>query len=332
MINADPLSLSPPPIAPVDDLSRPLWSVMIPTFNCAHQAADTLESVLAQAPSPDAMEIVVVDDASSDDIAAVVARHGGRVRLHQQPKNLGVPENLTDALRRSRGMLIHVLHGDDQVLPGFYRAMEEAFADPEIGAAYCRQVFIDQQGNRTGLSPLEQQTIGRLPDALRFLASEQRIMTPSICVRRAAYERLGGFHPALSCAEDWEMWVRIARHYPIAYIPDALALYRMQDVSNTGRNMRSGRDVMLNGVAIDIIKSHLPPQIADRTAARTKGIYARSALAAARNFARHGDIPAALAQFRAALRLSKAPRTLAAGARTLLGIGRASLRREAAHG
>lgn len=326
-MSVDPLKLSPPPIAPVaDGAPRPLWSVMIPTFNCAHQAAETLASVLAQAPSPDAMEIVVVDDASTDDIAEVVARHGGRVRLHRQPDNLGVPENLTDALRLSRGSLVHLLHGDDQVLPGFYRAMEQAFADPDIGAAYCRQIFVDQQGNRMGVSPLEKTDAGRLPDALSFLASEQRIMTPSICVRREAYERLGGFHPVLKCAEDWEMWVRIAKHYPIAYIPEPLASYRMQDASNTGRNMRSARDVAFNGMAIEIIRSHLPPRIANRTAARTRGVYARSALTAAHNFARRGDLPAALAQFRAALRLSKAPVTLAAGARTLLGIARASLR------
>lgn len=325
---ADPFALSPPPIPPVTDgQPRPLWSVMIPTFNCAHQAAETLASVLAQAPSPDAMEIMVVDDASADAIADVVARHGGRVRLHRQPSNLGVPENLTDALRLSRGHLVHLLHGDDQVLPGFYQAMEQAFADPEVGAAYCRQIFMDQQGNRVGISLLEQEQMGRLPDALRFLASEQRIMTPSICVRRAVYEKLGGFHPALNCAEDWEMWVRIAKHYPIAYIPEALARYRMQDASNTGRNMRSARDVAFNGVAISIIKSHLPAPIARKTAAKARSLYARSALTTARNFARRGDIPAALAQFRAALRLSKAPRTLTAGMRTLLGIGRASLQR-----
>lgn len=324
----NPLALSPPAILPVEDgKPRPRWSVMVPTFNCAHQVGETLASVLRQAPPLEEMEIVVVDDASSDHIAEVVVKHGDRVRFHQQAFNLGVPANLTEALRLSRGTFVHLLHGDDRVLPGFYRAMDDAFRDPEVGAAYCRHVFVNDEGKSLETGPLVQATTERLPDALRFLATEQRIMTPSMCVRRVAYERLGGFHPALSCAEDWEMWVRIASRYPIAYIPDVLAAYRMQAKSNTGRNMRSGRDVVLNGVAIEIIRSHLPEEIAEHTAAAARKTYARSALAAAREFADGGDMQAAFAQFRAALQLDRAPATLALGARTLLGIGRALLSR-----
>lgn len=316
-----------PVIEPVGDGARPNWSVMIPTFNCAHQVGETLASVLCQAPSADEMEIVIVDDASDDDIESVVARFGDRVRFHRQSQNLGVPTNLTEALRLSRGQIVHLLHGDDLVLPGFYHTIEQAFADPEIGAAYCRQIFIDQQGERIGLSPLEQAQMGRLPDALRFLASEQRIMTPSICVRRAAYERLGGFHPALRCAEDWEMWVRIARDYPIAYIPEPLAAYRMQQASNTGRNMRSARDVFFNGLAIELIRQHLPRDIADHTAAGARRTYAGSALITARDFARKGDIGGALTQTRAALKLDRSASTLLSAVRTLTRIGSGALRK-----
>lgn len=321
-------TLSPPAIAPVTDGPRPLWSVMVPTYNCAPQAAETLNAVLCQAPGPDRMEIVVVDDASSDDIAGVVARHEGRVRLHRQPRNLGVPANLTEAIRLSRGRLIHLLHGDDLVDRGFYAAMERAFADEEAGAAYCRYAYMDEGGEEVGLGPPAMDHMGRLPDALRFLASEQRIMTPSICVRREAYEKLGGFHPALRCAEDWEMWVRIARHYPIVYVPDVLARYRMQTNSNTGRNVRLARDVEYNGIAIDLIRAHLPAEIANDVAARARRTYARSALDTARDCARHGDVAAAFAQLRGAVRLDRSMGTLLAGAGMLLRTGAASLGRK----
>ncbi|HZG65515.1 MAG TPA: glycosyltransferase, partial [Herpetosiphonaceae bacterium] len=68
-------------ITPVrDGAPRPLWSVMIPTYNCARYLRGTLESVLAQDPGPDHMQIEVVDDGSQDDPAAVVAEVGrGRV-------------------------------------------------------------------------------------------------------------------------------------------------------------------------------------------------------------------------------------------------------------
>ncbi len=325
-----PPVIAPPVIVPVADPDRPLWSVMIPTYNCARQAAEALTSVLCQAPGPDRMEIVVVDDASIDDITDVVARHEGRVRLHRQPINLGVPGNLNAALQLSLGRIVHLLHGDDLVEPGFYEAMEEAFTDKAAGAAYCRHIFIDQDGREVAHSALELVQMGRLPDALGFLAAEQRIMTPSICVRREAYERLGGFHPALHCAEDWEMWVRIARDYPIVYVPQPLARYRMQANSNTGRNVSTARDVAFNGIAIEMIRGHLPADIAGQVATRARHTYARSALETAKDCARRGDVSAALAQLRGALRLSRSAGTLIAAARTLVRIVAASLWRRSA--
>ncbi len=319
-MSADPTSLSPPSIASAAEERRPLWSVMIPTYNCAHLARETIASVVAQAPGPERMEIVVVDDASSDDIVEAVAKYGRRVKLHRQPHTIGVPGNLTEAIRLSRGQLIHILHGDDLVMPGFYDTMADALTDAEAGAAFCRYVYIDGEGREKGLGPLAMSRMGRLPDALRFLASEQRIMTPSICVRREVYERLGGFHPALRCAEDWEMWVRIARDYPIVYVPLVLARYRMQGDSNTGRNVASAHDVHFNGLAIDIIRTHLPPDIADEVAGQAKRIYARAAFDTARACARRGNFRAAAAQIRAGLRLDRSPATWVAGVVTLLRI------------
>jgi hypothetical protein len=99
-------------IAPVPPgVVRPLWSVMIPTFNCAAYLRDTLASVLEQDPGRDVMQIEVVDDHSTrDDPAAVVAELGrGRVEFFRQPRNTGVTTNLTTALQRSRGHLVHLL-------------------------------------------------------------------------------------------------------------------------------------------------------------------------------------------------------------------------------
>ena len=124
---------------------------MIPTYECARTLPSTIESVLVQAPPDDAMEIVVVDDASREDIAGVVARYGNRVGLHRQPRNLGVPENLTACIRLSRGEIVHILHGDDQVKPGFYAAMSRAMEQADVGAAFCRQIFVDSAGaSRSG--------------------------------------------------------------------------------------------------------------------------------------------------------------------------------------
>src|SRR5215211_1793383 len=97
-------------------VERPLWSVMIPTYECAGYLRQTLRSVLAQDPGPEVMQIEVVDDASTDDPAAVVAElGGGRVDFFRQPRNVGHVENFNTCLRRAQGRLVHLLHGDDAV-------------------------------------------------------------------------------------------------------------------------------------------------------------------------------------------------------------------------
>src|ERR1700740_632053 len=111
-----------PRFAPVPSaVKRPLWSVMIPTFNCAKYLRETLASVLAQDPGPEQMQIEVVDDCSDKDDPAGGVKELGRCRVlfHRKSVNEGAIQNFNTCLERSRGHLIHVLHGDDLVEPGF---------------------------------------------------------------------------------------------------------------------------------------------------------------------------------------------------------------------
>ena len=301
--------------------SRPVWSIMIPTYNCGHFLRETLASVLAQDRGPDVMQIEVVDDRSTRDDPQLVVDSlgGGRVDFFRQPRNLGVVGNLNACLLRARGRLVHLLHGDDMVQDGFYRRMEATFERyPEIGAAFCRHIFIDEDGRQLSLADLEQEASGLLEDGLRRLASEQRIMTPSIVVRRAVYERLGGFDRRLACAEDWEMWVRVAAHYPIAYEIEPLAVYRMHADSNTGRHLRTGEDVRYTRAAIDMFATYLASDMAPVVVGRAKETYALAALRTAAAMAERRDAAAMVAQVREALRLSRSRRVVRQTVRTLV--------------
>src|SRR4051812_13573109 len=118
---------SPPLIAPVDNtIKRPLWSVMIPTYNCSAFLRETLESVLLQDPGAEKMQIEVIDDASTDaDIEQLVAEIGkGRIGFFRQPVNQGSLRNFETCLNRSKGEWVHILHGDDVVVKGFYNEIE----------------------------------------------------------------------------------------------------------------------------------------------------------------------------------------------------------------
>ena len=307
--------------APVaDGTERPRWSVMIPTYNCARFLRETLESVLAQDPGPEHMQIEVVDDASSDDPASVVDAVGkGRVAFFRQPSNQGQIGNLSTCVERSRGEIVHLLHGDDYVLPGFYDAIGRGLvSSPESGAAFCRWKVIDADGREVSVGEPEQENAGPIADALARLASEQRIVTPSIVVRREVWERLGGFDSRLRCAEDWEMWVRIAAHYGVWYEPQLLAAYRRHDRSNTSRSTRNAEELRYSKMAIDLFEPLLPRDEARNIVSRAKRAYARTALCNAEAFAEEPDWPAVRANLAMAARLDPSARTLASAARTLL--------------
>lgn len=307
-------------VLPLPDGDRPRWSVMIPTYNCARYLEATLRSVLAQDPGPEAMQIEVVDDHSTaDDPEEVVARlGGGRVDFYRQPENVGVVANMNACLQRSRGEIVHLLHGDDLVLEGFYRTLgDRLWVHPEAGAAYCRHLYVDERGHRLDIAPHDPAVSGILAEGARFLAAEQRIMTPCIVVRRSVYEQLGGFDDRLACAEDWEMWVRVAARFPVYYEERPLACYRLHDDSNTGRNLRNGLSLDHTRLAIELFADYFEP--AERRAVRRTAFsrYAESGLEAARNFQSRGDAAAARAQLRAVWRLERSPRTAAGIARVL---------------
>jgi glycosyltransferase involved in cell wall biosynthesis len=296
------------------DGPRPLWSVMIPTFNCSRYLGDTLSSVLAQDPGPDLMQIEVVDDHSNeDDPEAIVRRIGqGRVQFYRQARNVGIAKNFATCLNRSRGRLVHLLHGDDCVRDGFYAKLGPAFdAHPEIGAAFCRHIFMDADGHWLSLSHLEQRESAILDKGLERLAQEQRIMTPSIVVRRAVYEQLGGFDSRLICSEDWEMWVRIAARYPIWYEVEPLAVYRMHAHSNTGRHVRTAQDMRYTRAAIEMFRHYLPEDRAGRLTRKARETYALAAINAAGVLLARGDLAGVRAQLREAIRLSHSLRVTA---------------------
>lgn len=289
-----------------EDQERPLWSVMIPAYNCASYLVETLKSVLCQDPGPKLMQIQVVDDASTQDdpaqVVEMVAK--GRVGYFRQPQNVGHVRNFNTCLKLARGHLIHILHGDDAVKPGFYQKMHEPFVElPGIGAAFCRDIRIDEDGQWNNLAPLIQNESGVIPNWLEMIAVGQRLQTPAMVVRREVYEKLGGYDNRItSYGEDWEMWVRIASQYPVWYEVEPLALYRIRASGLSGRTMRTGENARQVRLVIDLNRSHLPKNTSDRWSKMARKNLAEACLRRAHRMLNGGVTDGVLAQARESFR------------------------------
>lgn len=294
--------------------SHTLWSVMIPTYNCAKFLSEALESVLVQAPGPDVMHIEVVDDCSTlDDPEAVVKAIGkGRVKFYRHPQNVGHIRNFNTCIKRSQGRLVHILHGDDRVHPGFYWKLQQGFErQPAIGAAFCRHIGISETGQWEWISDLEREESGILENWLEKISKLNRLQTPSMVVRRKVYEELGGFDLRTSYVEDWEMWVRVAVHYPVWYEVEPLAEYRGRNTGSLTKISREKSQIANVRKTTKIMHSYLPKDIAlatTRQARENWALYSLSLIESSNIIEK--NFLAALLQFRVTLNCSFSLRVL----------------------
>ncbi len=282
---------------------------MIPTYNRTRYLEQTLESVLSQGFGRGEIQIEVVDNCSTkNDPEEVVRKVGqGAVSFYRQPSHVSISANWNTCVRHALGHFVHILHDDDTVMPEFYHRLGEAFQkELTIGAAFCRYIFMDEEGHWQSLSSLERTTPGILTDWLKCIAVAQRIQAPAMVVRRRVYEELGGFCPELSYALDWEMWKRIVAHYPVWYEPQPLACFRVHASSESARLIQSGSGVNIadTRAAIEVSRSYLPSSVSNELTSKAKEHYAIYALHTARRMIATGHVIAALSQIREGLKCS----------------------------
>lgn len=260
-----------------------VWSVVIPVHDCADYLAQALPGVLDQLGERDDVEVLVVDDASSDDPAAVVERLGrGRVQVRPNPGHLGAVATFNRCVELAGGELVHLLHGDDTVLPGFYAAMEQALSGTTAVAAVCRVRDVDAEGRPTYTTRSYRHGTGVWPDALESLAVSNRVRAPGIVVRRSAYTRLGGYRTDLPHAADWDMWTRLAAAGDVVFVDEVLACYRRHAASDTSARVRTGANVRERVTAIGVLLGYVPPG--------RRGRLGRRALLYAAAFAGRGSL------------------------------------------
>jgi glycosyltransferase involved in cell wall biosynthesis len=199
-------------------------SVVIPVYNRADLLPRSIESALAQ--TCPTREIIVVDDGSTDGSAEAASRCGGSVRVIRQA-NQGVAAARNAGIRAASSEWVAFLDADDALLP---QAIESnlacAAAHPEADVIYGDAIVVDSGGRAEGLfldgkPPAEGWVFDRL-------LNSGFINCSAVMVRRQALLDVGLFRAGMRHAEDYELWLRLARLCEFAMVPEPIAVYYRQ--------------------------------------------------------------------------------------------------------
>jgi glycosyltransferase involved in cell wall biosynthesis len=225
-----------------------ILSVIIPTWNRAHLVCDAINSALNQRPGE--VEVIVVDDASTDNTADLVARiYGNWIRLISLSNRSGAGAARNAGVALARGELVAFLDSDDVWLPGKLDAelrVFERFLDADAVLSDSQNFFEHQPDgpSRFAQNGLLAETGGeaRWANECEWLwtNSTNTVHTCSVTVRREALARIGAklFAEDLDCCEDWEFQMRVCHLCRVVVLPKILAhVRRFDDNSRDGRGV-----------------------------------------------------------------------------------------------
>jgi glycosyltransferase involved in cell wall biosynthesis len=197
-------------------------SVIIPTFNRAKLVAEAVRSVLGQKDCPGEVEIIVVDDGSTDDTARTLASLPGNIRcLRREHGGVSAARNL--GIAESRGEWIAFLDSDDLWLPGKLCAQMKFFSDhPETLLCQTEEIWI-RDGRR-----MNARKYHKKPEGYCFPALLERcLVSPSaVVINRRVLDSTGLFDESLPACEDYDLWLRIGCRFPIGVVEKPLVVKR----------------------------------------------------------------------------------------------------------
>jgi hypothetical protein len=213
----------------------PVVSIVMATYNFERFLARAIESALAQDYPADALDIVVVDDGSTDSTPQVVRPYLDRVRYIRK-ENGGLLTTVNRGLAEARGEFISLLSGDDEFLPGKTRAQVDfLLGHPEVGMVYADLEVVDDEGRRLHPSLWEVAKLHQVRGRCFGSLLTKNVISGGAMMFRSSLKPV--FHPIPESAawEDWYISLKIASVAEIDYIPEAVYRYRYH-----GDNMNLG--------------------------------------------------------------------------------------------
>lgn len=244
-------------------MESPTVSVVLPTYDRADRLPRSIESVLDQGYTD--LELVVVDDASTDDTPSVVRGYDDdRVRFVRLEDNRGAPVARNVGIELARGDYVAFQDSDDEWLPEKLAAQMRVFerAPDSVGVVYTGFARIQGDAETYVPGPNVSRTDGEIT---RALLHNNFITTSAAVVRSSCLDEVGGFDPSFPRFQDWELWIRLSRRYEFRCIdrrlvnqyiqPDSISNDRSRLVAAKERLLRKHADAF-ETLPDDVLAAH----------------------------------------------------------------------------
>lgn len=234
-------------------MASPLVSVICLCYNHARYINEAILSVIHQ--THPAVELIVVDDASTDNSAEVISallKNKSDIKFIQLKKNIGNCAAFNKGFEHSRGAYVIDLAADDALLPHRIEAGVEALeaVGEDFGVQFSDAELIDSQGDFLGLHS-DHYSSDKIPQGniYRDIIARYFISGPTMLIRRKVLETLNGYDEKLAY-EDFDFWVRSSRLFKYLYIPQPLVKRRVLDSSMKSRQFVRGSEQLRSTFAV----------------------------------------------------------------------------------
>ncbi len=241
--------------------SNCLVSVIIPTYNMGVFVGEAIHSALNQ--THDNLELIVVDDGSTDHTAEVVARFGSAISYVKQA-NAGVNAARNHGVRLARGEFLAFLDADDLWLPTkIERQLRLATGPNGAKMVGCGYSVRDQTGKHVILDVVRRSFSSHASLKKALLICQIIPGSGSgVLLHRSCIETVGPFDETLRVAEDWDMWLRVVQHYNARFVDEILVIIRKNDCKPSNRTLATEEESVTR-----MIEQRLPDKAQPRALA-----------------------------------------------------------------
>ena len=229
---------------------NPKVSVCIPTYNSEKYLREAIQSVLNQTYTD--YELIISDNDSNDNTSEIIQSFkDSRIKYYRNQENIGIGKNFNHCIKKSIGQYITIFHSDDVMLPNNLELKVKILEkNSSVGLVHSNIYTINDSGaiigghfainNLPSTSLVESGTIV----FRKLMIGTNIISAPSVMTRRNCYERVEYFNSRLRFIVDWEMWLRIALHFDIAYISTPLLKNRVHKNQETNKFYEKITDII----------------------------------------------------------------------------------------